>query len=689
MQGHEASYLCDNTWQSWYSNSAQKEEQTSILLQFDRPTTISCIAFRNGAGNLQYYFKNSRAKDIDIYFGNELKPESITLQDSNSLQLVNFLYAQRRYTLYDKIRLVIKSSYEGTKSRDIGITEISINRDTEDNFVNDPYSEAMQSAIKQVITDEPYKIFLSEENAPIMIVQKEEGLEFYEYNSKSWVKTHSKRKDFAQMQDIYNKNIDKFNIKVDFSDNLALQLYRKELKDYKIPYSTPYIFNYDGTNFTLERQPSTERKTIFVQADELAQIIKKLDTHSLYDVKVSGSLTKSILQDLYFLMQKGNIEHINGNLNLDLSECTYPAELNNTLEKDSIQGIYGTIILPNSTEVLRRGAICVSAEKIILPDDIKKIEAGAFVGDNNILGNIFNASPNIIAFNASPKHFILKDGLLLTNDSEDSVLLCCSDFSKQTVTIPNNVQKIAPYAFYGARVMNISFPQHLQTIGDCAFANAEFGQKQTVTIPKGVTEIGREAFAFSKIYKLVFPFTLKLLEAKTLQNITDIQILDISQLNIANFPYTTVEQLSTLLDANPNLKYEGDFHCIKVSGKLDNDTVSRIEETVTLLANKKVFLDLGKTSLIWNEALHKFNPLPEMFLYGHENLLWLNMGDFDYIPVNACRKCSELRYIHFPVMPKRLGQMALQDIHPMAMCITESGQVYTVKDFEEKVRNQN
>ena len=170
-----------------------------------------------------------------------------------------------------------------------------------------------------------------------------------------------------------------------------------------------------------------------------------------------------------------------------------------------------------------------------------------------------------------------------------------------------------------------------------------------------------------------------------LKNINVIKFLDISKLNSANFSYEIADQFSKLLNSNSNMQFIGDFYCIKVFGRVDSQKIQQIENALALYADKKVFLDFSKATLVWNDESNKYKVLPQMFLYNKQNVYWLSLGHISYIPENMCRDCKNLRYIHFDSKPKRLGQMAFYGIQPFAVCIMPDGRMCSVEEFEKLI----
>ena len=108
-------------------------------------------------------------------------------------------------------------------------------------------------------------------------------------------------------------------------------------------------------------------------------------------------------------------------------------------------------------------------DSIVLPDNIKKIDDGAFSNCSSLESIVIPDSVKII------------DQLAFT--------FCTS---LKDITIPDSVVTIGEEAFYCSGLTNITLPKHLTRIGHHMFYDCS--NLETITIPHGVTHIGRFAF---------------------------------------------------------------------------------------------------------------------------------------------------------------------------------------------------
>lgn len=66
------------------------------------------------------------------------------------------------------------------------------------------------------------------------------------------------------------------------------------------------------------------------------------------------------------------------------------------------------------------------------------------------------------------------------------------DGTVTSVTLPDTLEYIADYAFYGAEITSINFPSSLKSIGELAFSQTKL---KSVVIPESVQYVGEQAFA--------------------------------------------------------------------------------------------------------------------------------------------------------------------------------------------------
>ena len=164
-----------------------------------------------------------------------------------------------------------------------------------------------------------------------------------------------------------------------------------------------------------------------------------------------------------------------------------------------------TVTLPKHLQTLPSGTFesCFRLANAELNEELTRIEAGAFWGitslynlalpdslieieeENFIMASIlsnFIVSENSAGFSTNPEGTILfsKDGKRLLHYGKIN--------SDSAYTVPDGVEQIDPYAFWGiTQLTKITLPESLTTIGGLAFAMTSIKE---ITIPAGTTEIG-------------------------------------------------------------------------------------------------------------------------------------------------------------------------------------------------------
>lgn len=141
---------------------------------------------------------------------------------------------------------------------------------------------------------------------------------------------------------------------------------------------------------------------------------------------------------------------------------------------------------------------------LAVPDGITSLyvttDAGERFIDELILGKDISALTlnNVrfrnIGINGQNAAFAVKDGVLYTADMHTLVLFPSSRTG--TFEVPDTVETIAPYAFYGSSVYVVNLPAGLTEIGAYAFADSEL---TGIEIPAGVLQIGENAFESSRL----------------------------------------------------------------------------------------------------------------------------------------------------------------------------------------------
>jgi len=135
-----------------------------------------------------------------------------------------------------------------------------------------------------------------------------------------------------------------------------------------------------------------------------------------------------------------------------------------------------SVIIPNSVTSIGSYAFsnCSSLTSITIPENVTIIETGAFAGCSSL---------QTVNFNATNCTIILVEWIPVFNN--------CTAFT--TLNIGNNVNTIPDHVFYGSSIMELTIPNSVTSIGECAFEHCS--SLTSLIIGNSVTTIG--AFAFN------------------------------------------------------------------------------------------------------------------------------------------------------------------------------------------------
>lgn len=140
-------------------------------------------------------------------------------------------------------------------------------------------------------------------------------------------------------------------------------------------------------------------------------------------------------------------------------------------------------------QTIETDAFCrTSIESLTIPSQVAELKEG-WCNRTSKLTNI-NVSPNNQYFKTYENHLIIgKNKIEITNF--DCLVFCVRNI--KTITIPNFIRHICPYAFNGCELITIEFSKDLklQIIDSNAFRNTSL---TTISIPSQVIEIKKFAF---------------------------------------------------------------------------------------------------------------------------------------------------------------------------------------------------
>lgn len=643
QNGFDAKNLSDGGYGTWFENSNGDGVGEEIVMHFTRMNTVSTITFRNGNGNTKNFWKSNRVKDLDIYFGNDPSPVSITLADNCENQIFKFLYGTRKLMQFDKIRFVIKSVYGNYK--ETCMAEIGINDENLDGYKEDPYTKEMIDAIPKPNDgfSSEYKIWRPVESYPVMLVFDKienaedfftENLRCFVYDGNSW--TPSQKIVTSQITSVLNSKLDaNKRYEFSFTDDFDFKIqFKRDVKLFPdAPFGEPYLFDFDGQKFVLRKQVDFSAKKLSINTKDFFQQLESLSPYGIYRIDLKGELDEKFFSDMQKLMAAEKELARNRNYILNMWDCTYSYSLQDTLNSESLCGYFIQLVLPKTTKRICKSSVCVASDIISIPSSIDKIDAGAFVSSK---GSEYNLYQNNVAFDGDnfARGYSVEGRLLLESIPDSGgrkrLLLYCgnaSEFfgtensSKRNLILPDNVIQIAPHAFYGSDLSSIVFP-------------TEFEEAQ------------EKCFDLCSVKKV-----------------------DLSKVDVEKLSMESARQFGVLLSSNPDVEVVGDFYCVSATGKMTDNLVKKIGDEIKKRENKKVYLDLSGTTLQWLDEEKKYYPLPEEFLFRSDNLYWVRLGYYNYFPQNCFRDCKNLRWVEFLQVPDRIAEPSFKGCHATAQAL--------------------
>lgn len=153
-------------------------------------------------------------------------------------------------------------------------------------------------------------------------------------------------------------------------------------------------------------------------------------------------------------------------------------------DKGIINNTLKNIVLPNSLKSIGESAFarCSGIIEILIPNSITSIGAGAFMYCTNLIDfrvNIDNSFYSIV------------DGVLFSKNG--STLILYPSGKQADYIIPNNVTSIEDFAFKTTRVLNITIPSSVTSIGIYTFSGCN--ELISVSIPNTITTISEGMFS--------------------------------------------------------------------------------------------------------------------------------------------------------------------------------------------------
>lgn len=130
--------LCDCSWKTWVEGEKGDGIGTRIVYEFSTPLYFGQFHIRNGYGNVAYYFKNNRVKEIEYFFDNSPLTYQLLLEDTCEEQIFKITDTEK----HSKITFTIKSVYKGTEYDDTCISELAV-QDSEIEMYYNSYNNSL------------------------------------------------------------------------------------------------------------------------------------------------------------------------------------------------------------------------------------------------------------------------------------------------------------------------------------------------------------------------------------------------------------------------------------------------------------------------------------------------------------------------------------------------------------------
>ncbi len=282
-----------------------------------------------------------------------------------------------------------------------------------------------------------------------------------------------------------------------------------------------------------------------------------------------------------------------------------------------------SVHIPNSvTNIGRRSfADCENLSFVAIPNSVANIDNSAFLGCNSLeYLNVESDNPNFSS-----------DGGVLFNKDKTTIICYPKGKKATSYTIPNSVNKIDNYAFWGCQLTDVTIPGSVTSIGTSAFLGSPL---KSVTIPNSVTSIGECAFySCPDLTSVTF---------ESQSNVTTIGSWAFS--NCENLTSITVPNSVTSISAEA---FEGCNNIKKITYNSDGAFSSIVSIPMAMANLETIVIGDAVTSI------------PDFAFYDYENLKSVTIGNsVETIGNDAFYNCGSLESIVIPESVKTIGDYA-------------------------------
>lgn len=237
---------------------------------------------------------------------------------------------------------------------------------------------------------------------------------------------------------------------------------------------------------------------------------------------------------------------MNGTTLVKYNGTSANVSIGGSVEKIEMEAFAGnqylkTITLGNGVKSIGAGAFegCSLLQSVTIPDSVETIEQAAFADCPSLdtvrigaglsaLGNgVFAGDIRLekVSISSSNPEFICEDGAIYNKDGKDTLYALLSGRKAQSYSMPANVSKIKPYAFWGDRYLeSISISGNVGEISAYAFSNCR--NLKNVSIPYSVNRISLKAFENCiRLRKITIPVSVRTIHSTAFDGCTKLKIL--------------------------------------------------------------------------------------------------------------------------------------------------------------------
>lgn len=194
-------------------------------------------------------------------------------------------------------------------------------------------------------------------------------------------------------------------------------------------------------------------------------------------------------------------------------------------------------------------------KKYVMPNNVKKIEQGAFYNNKNLETFVANSSLEEIAPYAFSKTQKLKE---ITNIVKLKTLgdYAFADSSIENIHLSTYLEKMGKGTFYNSNIKNIEIPYKIKSLPEYTFYNAK--NLKTVSLVEGLTNIETFAFYGSGLTSFNAPYSLLSIDFAAFKNAKDLKTINFNDnLNTIKDEAFSNLPLITKISLNRDLKNIG------------------------------------------------------------------------------------------------------------------------------------